>query len=148
MIFTSTPRRLASVRIPIASRSGTKLVAYIGRTDGVEQDFDGHARARLGRYGLGEFPPDLARPKDVRLERDRASRLPDGLEHGRIELIAVVENVNPVARHERRVGRAGHRGQELRRFDGEIMVETVLRRFLYGVDEKDRDAQQGETENE
>jgi len=76
------------------------------------------------------------------------SRLPDGFEHGRIELIAVVENVNPVSRHERRVGRAGHRGQELRRFDCEVMVESVLRRFLYGVDEKDRDAQQGETENE
>ena len=63
------------------------------------------------------------------------SALRDRLEHRRIELVAVVQDVDPVARHERHPGRPGHRRQELFVVDRELVVESVPRWELGGRDQ-------------
>ena len=71
------------------------------RADRVEQDLDAHARRRLGRQRLGELAADVAGPVDVGLDRDRDLGRPDRLEHRRVELVAVVEDLQRVAGQER-----------------------------------------------
>ena len=59
----------------------------------------------------------------------------DRVEHRRVERVAVVQDVDAVARQERHAGRAGHRRQELLVVYGELVVEPVAGWELGGRDQ-------------
>ena len=100
----------------------------VARPDRIEQDLDAAARLRLPRQRRGEGAADVAGPVDVRLDRDRGVGGLDGLEHGRVERVAVVEQRDRVARKERRAARAGDRLDELLGLDRELVIEPVAGR--------------------
>ena len=80
------------------------------RSDGVQQEFHGDSAARLLGECFRESPPHPAIPEDVLLHGDgHAGRL-DRLQHGRIELVAVVVKRHPISVHERHSGGPGHGG--------------------------------------
>src|SRR6185369_16166771 len=71
------------------------------RADRIEQDLDRNPLTGLGGERVGEAASDLARPVDVRLNRDRRLRATDLAQHDGIELVAVVQDVDAVAGEDR-----------------------------------------------
>src|SRR5688500_3885103 len=59
------------------------------RPDRIEQELYLYAGARFRHTGVGELLPDLPSPQDESFEGDGALRLADGLQHSRVELVAV-----------------------------------------------------------
>jgi hypothetical protein len=86
------------------------------------------ARA-LGERG-GHLLPDLAGPVDVRLERDRFLRRPDGAEHRGEDLRAVLQRGHLVAVGDGRAEHHRHLAAELRIRDGEPMGEMARDRLV------------------
>jgi hypothetical protein len=83
------------------------------RAEPVHQHAHLDARARALHEGVEELSPDLVGLQDVDLEVDRVPRAPDGLEHRRIEAVAVLEQLDLAAAGDRRVEEGADRRDEL-----------------------------------
>src|SRR4029450_2960238 len=100
------------------------------RPDRIKQNLYVDAGLGFRRKRSGKSQPDLARPIDVRLNRDRSLGLTDVLEHRRIELVAVVQEDEAVAGCERHASGAHDGLYELVVRDRELVIESVARRKL------------------
>src|SRR5688500_3309177 len=98
------------------------------RPHGIEQELDGDAGAPAIRERARELEADLTVPVDVALDGDRHLRLADGIEHGRIELVPVVEQRDRVAGRELDPRQPADGTDELRVVHAELMIQPVLRR--------------------
>jgi len=103
------------------------FIADCGGPDRIKQNFHADTGLRFARQGMREFSADLAGPIDVGLDRDRELRGVDRVQHGRKELVPVVENLEEVAFEERNAGRPRHRRKELFGLDPELMFEPETR---------------------
>ncbi len=79
--------------------AGEQALVDAGSPEGVEQDTDPHAGARPLDHGAGEGLADGAVPVALGLDVDRRGGRTDGLEHGRVRLVAVAEDVHLVPAH-------------------------------------------------
>ena len=117
-------------------------------TDGIEQDLHRDAGARPLGQRVREHQADVAGPVDVRLDRHRPLGRADGVEHRRVELVAVVEHADPVTANERGPGRALDAVDERLRPDRHAVVEAIdgwpllRRREVHHDGEHGRDARE------
>ncbi len=73
-----------------------------------------------------EGPPHVARPVDIGLESDGLPGGTDRLQHGREDLVSVLERGNRVAVHQRRAQQRPHGPAELGRIHAVLGVDLVL----------------------
>ena len=116
-------------------------LVHLLAADPVDEDLDLDARARALGERVDELAPDLAGPVDVGLEVDRPLRLPDGVEHRREDLGAVLEVGDAIAGQDRRAEERAELALELRMADGMAMLELALDALLAAdeVERKDGD---------
>ena len=96
-----------------------------GRTDRVHEKLYRDPLTRFLGECLGESPPDLAIPEDVLLHGDREAGRFDCLEHGGIELVAVVVDFDSISIYQRHPGCTCHGGPEFGRLGIEVRIERV-----------------------
>ena len=131
---------------PAAFERRQDLGADRGGADRVEQNLDPEARRALRGQRLRELPSDISGPVDVRLDGDRKLGARDRLEHGRIESVAVVQDIEAVTWRERDPRCARHRREEFFVGDRKLVVQTVTRRELGRRDQIADEAHQPRTE--
>ncbi len=81
-----------------------ELVVPVLRADGVQGEPDLHSLAGTGSQRFGQAPADVPLPPDVGLDVDRLPGRRDVAEEGGEELVAVLQDLDAVAREDGRAG--------------------------------------------
>ena len=89
-----------------------------------------HSRAGALRQRLGKFFPDLALFHEEVFERDRAFGRANPLEHGRENLVSILQDRDLVAFEQRRTEELPHRADEGVIADGVIRPDGTFDLFL------------------
>ena len=103
---------------------------HLRAADPVEQHMHLHARPGALGQRVGKLPADRFGPVDVGLEGDRSLRLPDRLQHGRKDLVAVEQHLDRVAVLHLRAQQGAEGAAELR-VVGRVLALHLLLDLLF-----------------